>query len=55
MTRRKPIARSEPPAYIRAQRPHLAPDVNRSNNSIDELNAQLSWQHRIDTGLLKVR
>ena len=55
MAHRKPITRSEPPAFVRAQRPHLALDVNRSNHSIDELDAQLSWQHHIDSGLLKVR
>ena len=53
MTRKKPI--SEPPAPVRAQRPHLAPEANRSNNRIDELDAQRAWQHQIDAGLLKVR
>ena len=53
MTGKKPI--SERSAFVRAQRPTLAPDANRSNVRIDELDAQNSWQHHIDTGLLKVR
>lgn len=50
MTRKKPI--SEPPASVRTQRPRLAPDANRSFHRVDELDAQNSWQHHIDAGLL---
>ena len=53
MARNKPI--SEPPASICAKRPHLGSEVNRSNVRVDELDAQLAWQHHIDAGLLKVR
>ncbi|HET9337026.1 MAG TPA: hypothetical protein VFO12_11550 [Sphingomicrobium sp.] len=53
MPRKQPI--SEPPAYVRAQRPRLAPDANCSNNRIDELDAQRAWQNHIDARLLKVR
>lgn len=53
MAPKKPIP--EPPASVRAQRPFLAPDVNRSNNSVDSLDAQLARQHHIHAGLLKVR
>ena len=49
MTRKKPI--SEPPATVRAQRPHLAPDANRSFHRIDELDTQNSWQHHPSTSL----
>ena len=53
MTRKKPI--SEPPASVRAQRPHPAPDANRSINRIEELDDQLAWQHHIAAGRIEVR
>ena len=40
---------------VRAQRPRLAPDANRSNHRIDELDAQRAWQHHTDAGQLKGR
>jgi hypothetical protein len=51
MTRKNPI--SEPPATVRAQRPHLAPDANRSFHRIDELDAQNSWQHHTCSELVE--
>ncbi len=42
MTRKKPI--SKPSAFARAQRPPQAPDANRSNVRIDELDGQRAWQ-----------
>lgn len=42
MGRKKPI--SEPSAFVRAQRPAQAPDMNRSNSRIDELEAQRQWE-----------
>ena len=31
-----------------------SPDANRSNNRIDELDAQRAWQHHIDAGRIEV-
>lgn len=53
MARMKPI--SEPSAFVRAQRPRLATEANRSNHRIDELDAQNAWLAHIAAGRFEIR